>query len=89
VHWQTFKLGLTPNVGLQTPTNAAGDAIPDLEKVSNEDTSEVEKEKHSPGVMVSNTVYLGEDGGKKCGLPDAVEYVAEKVRPRTGLHCTS
>jgi hypothetical protein len=70
------------------PTNAAGAAIPDLEKVSSEDTSEVEKERHSPGVMVTNTVYLGEDGGKKCGSADVVEYVAEKVRARIWVCCT-
>lgn len=44
--------------------------------VTSEDPSAVVKLAFKPSILIENTVYLGTDGGKKCGSSAAIEFVS-------------
>jgi hypothetical protein len=68
------------NVAVVTanPVTDEGKDIGDLSNVSSEDSSEVKKISPVAAVKISNTVYVGKDGGKKCGTLDALETVSAR-----------
>lgn len=58
------------------PVFSNGNAVPGMGAVQSSDPSGVAKLTFNPSIRVENTVYIGNDGGKQCGTPVAVEYVA-------------
>jgi hypothetical protein len=50
-----------------SPSLMNGTLILDMSQVSASDPSKVDLKSHAPNVAISNTVYLGNDGGKSCG----------------------
>ena len=61
------------------PVDSTGLVLPQSSKVVNQDPSSVEKLLFNPNILVENTVYLGHDGGEKCGTTAAVEFVSDFV----------
>jgi uncharacterized repeat protein (TIGR01451 family) len=60
-----------------TPVMSDGLNIDGLIPISNQDPSAVKKLSFIPSIKVEDTVYLGTDGGKKCGTSAAVEFVTD------------
>ena len=59
------------------PVLSDGLPITGSTRVVNQDPSAVKKLTFIPSIKVENTVYLGKDGGKKCGTIEAVEFVTD------------
>ena len=59
------------------PVDSAGLIVPLSSKVVSQDSSSVTKLSFIPSIGVENTVYLGNDGGNKCGTAAAVEFVSD------------
>jgi hypothetical protein len=57
--------------------NDDGQAIPTLTEVTHSDPSIVLRQTFKPVIQVDNLVYLGVDGGKKCGTTEAVNFVSD------------
>jgi hypothetical protein len=60
-----------------TPIFVDGRPIPNLSPVRNTDPSSVDRITLSAKIAVDNTVYIGRDGGRRCGTAAAVDSVSD------------